>query len=91
MFPRSKRYRHKVATLLPDGQIEVDGVSFLRPFDAASAIAGKPLNGWWFFLVEQSSRRSLHDVRNDYIDTMAMDAEDDDPDDEGDDDDSERN
>ena len=86
LFPRRKKYSHKVATLLQDGQVEVDGVAFSSASDAASAIVGKRTNGWWFFLTDQASRRSLQRVRRDYVNAMAVDVEDDDPDDEGDED-----
>jgi hypothetical protein len=89
LFPRRKKYSHKVAVLLPDGQVEVDGVAFSSPFNAASAIVGKRTNGWGFFLTDQTSKRSLRDVRRDYVNAMAVDSEDDEPDDDGDDDDVE--
>jgi hypothetical protein len=87
LFPRRKKHADKVATLLGDGQIEIDGTSYPSPSPAASAIAGRRMNGWWFLLVEQSPRRSLRDVRRAYVDSLAMDASDDDADDDGDDDD----
>jgi hypothetical protein len=86
LFPRRKKYSHKVATLLPDGKLEVDGVSYASPSDAAKAIAGKRTNGWWFFLTDQNTKVSLRDIRRDYIDAMAVDAEDDEADQEDDDD-----
>jgi hypothetical protein len=85
LFPRRKKFSDKVATLLSDGQVEIDGVAFVSPSPAASKIVGKSTNGWWFFLTDQSSRRSLRDVRHDYVDAMAVDAEDDEPDDDDDD------
>lgn len=85
LFPRRKKFSDKVVTLLSDGQVEVDGVSYVSPSPAASKIVGKPMNGWWFFLTDQSTRRSLRNVRRDYVDAMAVDAEDDEPDDEDDD------
>ena len=86
LFPRRKKYSHKVAVLLPDGQVEVDGVAFSSPFNAASSIVGKRTNGWGFFLTDQTSKRSLRDVRRDYLNSIAGDAEDDEPDDDGGDD-----
>ena len=86
LFPRRKKFSARVATLLPDGQMEVDGVAFLGPSEAASAIAGKRTNGWAFFLTDQASRRSLRTVRLDYVNTMAVDVEDDELDDDGDED-----
>jgi hypothetical protein len=85
LFPRRKKHSDRVATLLPDGRVEVDGVAFTSPTDAATAIAGKRTSGWWFFLTDQAMRRSLRAVRRDYISAMAMDVDDDEPDDEDED------
>lgn len=84
LFPRRKTFSDKVATLLPDGKIEVDGVGYESPSPAASKIVGHHTNGWGFFLTDQSSKRTLRNVRRDYVDAMAVDAEDDDEDDEDD-------
>jgi Restriction Enzyme Adenine Methylase Associated len=86
LFPRRKKYSHKVATLLPDGQVEVDGVTFSNASDAANAIVGKRTNGWWFFLTDQASRQSLRRVRDDYVSAMAVDVDVDEPDDDDDED-----
>jgi hypothetical protein len=88
LFPRRKKHAHRVATLLADGQIDVDGTAFARPSAAAAAIAGRRLNGKWFFLVDQASRRSLRDVWRDYVDSLTDDVLEDEPEDDGDDDDN---
>ena len=91
LFPRRKKFSHKVATLLADGRLEVDGTAYARPSEAAAAITGKPTNGWGFFLTDQQSRRSLRMVRREYVDAMAVeDANEDDLDDDGDEDESSR-
>jgi hypothetical protein len=84
LFPARKKYANKAAMLLPDGQVEVDGVAYASPSDAASAIAGKRTGGWWFFLTDQASRTSLRKIRRDYVNAMAVDEEDDEPDDDDD-------
>jgi hypothetical protein len=86
LFPRRKKYINHVAALLPDGEIEVNGVAYLTPSDAASAIVGKRTNGWGFFLTDQLSRQSLQDIRRDYVNTMAVNIEDDEPEGNGDED-----
>lgn len=87
LFRRSKKNPERVATLLADGRIEVDGRQFGTPSDAASTFTGHSTNGWWFFLVQQSPRKSLKDVWREYVDRLAVDADDEDAD-EGDDDES---
>ena len=86
LFPRRKKFSDRVATLLPDGRVEVDGEAHSSPSDAATAIAGNRTNGWAFFLTDQASRRSLRTVRSDYVNAMAVDVEDDEPDDDADED-----
>jgi hypothetical protein len=63
---------------LSDGKIEIDGKSFHRPTDAATAVVGKKTNGWWFFLTDQASKRSLSTVRLEYAEPRALDTDDDD-------------
>jgi hypothetical protein len=86
LFPRHKKYSDRIVLVLADGQVEVDGEAYSSPSEAAASIRGRPTNGWWFFLVDQASKRSLRMVRSDYLKTMALDAEDDEGDDYGDDD-----
>lgn len=82
LVPRGKKYKDRVVTLLADGRIEVDEVACASPSEAARIIAGQPINGWRFFLVDQPSKRSLRDVRSDYVNAMAVDTDDDDVDDD---------
>ncbi len=84
LFPRRKKKYvvDRVATLLPDGQIDVDGQIYEKPSAAAEAIAGKKRNGMWFFLVDQASRRSLRDVWRDYVEERAVDADEEEGDEE---------
>jgi hypothetical protein len=86
LTPNRKKYSHRIATLLADGQVEVDGEAFGNAREAATAICGKKTGGWWFFLTDPASGRTLRAVRRDYIEAMAVDSDDDD---QGDDDDDE--
>jgi hypothetical protein len=80
LIPRSKKFADQVVTLLPDGRIEVNGTAFTSPSDATSAMTGHQTNGWWFFLVDPSSRRSLRSVRRNYVEQLTVDIEDDETD-----------
>jgi len=86
LYPRRKEFAHRAVTLLSDGRVEVDGVAYQRPGHAASAIVGKSMTGFWFFLVDPETKRSLRDVRQAYVDEMAVDVDDDDADDDGEED-----
>lgn len=87
LVPRGKKYSQKIATLLQDGRVEVNGIAYSTPSDAATKIRGRQTSGWWFFFIDPASRRSLRDVRTDYVSAMALDAEDEETDDDGDEDD----
>jgi hypothetical protein len=85
LYPRKRKFNDKVVTLLSDGNVELDGENYDSPSTAASKIVGHQINGWWFFLVDQASKRSLRTVRREYIDSMLVDVEEDDSEDEEDD------
>lgn len=82
LFPRRKKFAESVATLLPDGRLDVQGSIYSSPSEAAKAITGTSTNGWWFFLTDQQKRRSLKDLRLEYLESMAVDIEDEDQDDD---------
>jgi Protein of unknown function DUF262/Protein of unknown function (DUF1524)/Restriction Enzyme Adenine Methylase Associated len=81
LTPRSKRHAASFATLLSDGRLDFNGAVFSSPSEAAKAISGKTINGWWFFLANLSPRRSLKEVRLDYLKSFAADVDEDDSDD----------
>ena len=87
LFRRSKKTPERVATLLADGRIELNGRQYGSPSEAAAVFTGHSTNGWWFFLVQQTPRKSLKDVWREYVDRLSIDAADDDGD-EGDEDES---
>lgn len=79
LYPRGKKYVDSVAVLLPDGRVDVGGTVYASPSEAAKATTGVATNGWWFFLVDRQTRRSLRDVRTEYLESIAADDEDDEP------------
>ncbi len=86
LIPRGKKFSNRIATLLQDRRIEIEGAAYSSPSDAASAITGHATNGWWFFLVDPLSRRSLRSIRRDYVEQLTVDVEEDETDDESDED-----
>lgn len=82
LVPRRKKYAGSVATLLPDGRLEIGDKTYSSPSEAAAAITGTSTNGWWFFYVDPYSRRSLRDVRIEYLESIGGDREEEDADDD---------
>ncbi len=85
IVPRGK-FAHMQATLLPDGRLDVAGGIYATPSEAAKAVNGVPTNGWWYFLVDGPTKRSLRDVRREYLESFAEDVGEDEGDDDGEDD-----
>ncbi|MGV0838548.1 GmrSD restriction endonuclease domain-containing protein [Mycolicibacterium thermoresistibile] len=81
IFARRKAVVGRTATVLPDGRIDVEGKAFGSPSAAARAISGKGENGWWFFVLSLTNKKSLADVLQEYIDQTATDIDDDEVDD----------
>ncbi len=88
LWARRKAHNHRTAIVLPDGRIDVDGSAFQTPSGAAKHISGKGENGWWYFLVDPTSRRSLSDCFHEYVDQTSADVDESEvtDNDEGDDD-----
>ncbi len=75
LYARRKKHSHRTATVLPDGRIDVDGISYATPSGAAVSISGKSENGWWFFLVSPTGKRSLSDLWHEYVDQTSVDVD----------------
>ncbi|MEK6543941.1 MAG: hypothetical protein AABZ44_05845, partial [Elusimicrobiota bacterium] len=54
-----------------DGRIDVDGKIFDSPSGAGHYIRQKTTNGWVFWLVDQSTKKTLGQVREEYRDEVA--------------------
>jgi hypothetical protein len=82
LYARGRRVAGRTATVLSDGALDVDGVRYSSPSGAARAVSGTNVNGWWFWLLEPKSTRSLRDLWRHYVDQRDVDAEDDAADDD---------
>lgn len=74
---RRQKHLDRTAVVLPDGRLDVDGHVFDTPSGAARHISGKSENGWWFFLVDPKSRRTLTDVFQEYVEQNASEVDED--------------
>ena len=82
---RRKKHNHRTATVLSDGRIDVDGVAYAKPSGAAAAISGKNENGWAFFSISSTGKRTLSDLWREYVDQTSIDVDEADMPDEEDD------
>ncbi len=89
LIPRQKKFSQKAAILLGDGRVDIDGTVYATASEAAKALTGVATNGWWFFLVEKQGKKSLRDVRVEYLESIAAETDEDEGDDDDDDDDNE--
>jgi hypothetical protein len=75
LFSSSEKRGRRTGTLLADGYVEVDGKPYRYPSTAAAVIAGRPMDGGWFFRVDRVGGRSLRDVLSDCRTRMALDGD----------------
>lgn len=86
LVPRGKDYAQHTVVVLPDGRLGMGDTAFAAPSELAAKLVGHKKNGWEFFRVGSSNGRLLKAFRREYIDAMAVDADDEDLDDDGDED-----
>jgi GNAT superfamily N-acetyltransferase len=79
LIPRRKKFRDQEVVVLSDGRIEWNNQFFSSPSLAGKAITGAAaVNGWYFFLVDDDKKRSLKELRIEYLEAISADPEDDD-------------
>jgi Protein of unknown function DUF262/Protein of unknown function (DUF1524)/Restriction Enzyme Adenine Methylase Associated len=85
LYARRRGLADRTATVLSDGSLDVEGLSYTSPSGAAGAVTGGSENGWWFWLLDPKSRKSLNDLWHQYVDQQDVDVDDADAPDEDDD------
>jgi hypothetical protein len=78
LYARTQAHLGREAFVSEDGGLFVDGLREETPSGAARKVTGSSAEqGWWFWLTDVESRTCLADLRKQYIDSMALDAADD--------------
>jgi len=73
LTPRFVQYENARGSISSDGRIFVEGQGYETPSAAAKAVTKSGAeNGWWFWLVDPDSNRTLLDVRSDYISALSV-------------------
>lgn len=78
LHSRSGKYGGRVATVLSDGRIEVEGQIFESPSSAGTFVRSKATNGWHFWRLEPNGRRPLKEVRTEYMRVVSPEEADED-------------
>ena len=72
IYPRIPKYAGRHGIILPDGRIEVEGQIRDSLSLAGGLIHTRNPNGWWFWVVDPKTRRTMNDVRQDYEVAMGI-------------------
>ena len=84
LYSRPGQFGGHTGQILSDGRIEVAGQIFESPSRAGIFIRKKSTNGWHFWRLDPNGRRSLKDVRAEYLSVVSPEeAEDEDADSSG--------
>jgi hypothetical protein len=74
LYSRPGKYAGRVAKVLTDGRLDIDGKVFDTPSGAGFYVRQKHTNGWGFWMVDLSTRKSLNHVRAEYRDQMIVEG-----------------
>lgn len=74
LHSRPGKYAGHTARLLSDGRIEVAGQAFESPSKAGIFVRKKNTNGWSFWRLDSNGRRSLKEVRSEYLRMVSPEA-----------------
>jgi hypothetical protein len=70
LYSRPGKYAGRVAQVLTDGRLDIEGKVFETPSGAGYFVRQKHTNGWGFWMVDLSTRKSLNHVRGEYRNQM---------------------
>lgn len=71
LYSQPGKYHGHTARILGDGRIEVRGQIFDSPSQAGLFVRNKSTNGWHFWRLAPDGRRSLNDVRAEYLQVVS--------------------
>jgi hypothetical protein len=75
LYARRPHLSTKTATVLSDGTLDVDGVTYTTPSGAARALTGKQVNGWEFWLIDPKRRLALTELWRQYVEQTAVEVD----------------
>ena len=85
LYPKMNRYKGRNAQILVDGRIDIEGSVYDSLSLAGSHIRKKNTNGWTFWLVQESPRERMFDLRDRYKEMVGAESSEDLSDDDSED------
>ena len=87
LYPSYRRYKGRNAQVLADGRIEIEGQVFDSLSLAGNHVRKKNTNGWTFWLISESPKEKMFDLRERYKEIVGAEEFEDLSDDESEDED----
>ena len=81
LFPKQNKHSGRNAQILDDGRIETEGEIFDSLSLAGIKIRQKNTNGWTFWIVDEKTRKSMADLREEYRELIGLEDGEDEADD----------
>jgi hypothetical protein len=72
LFPKQNKHSGRSAQILDDGRIETEGQIFDSLSLAGIKIRQKNTNGWTFWIVDEKTRKSMADLREEYRELIGL-------------------
>ncbi len=72
LFPKRNNPEGKFAQILDDGRVEVGGVTFNSLSLAGFQVQKRSTNGWTYWLIDEGTRKSMADLREEYRDMIGL-------------------
>ncbi|OYY10233.1 MAG: hypothetical protein B7Y67_15210 [Polynucleobacter sp. 35-46-11] len=82
LYSSHSKFPDVTAVILEDGDIGVGDEIFKTPSGAGDSIRNKSTNGWSFWLLDPETKKSLRDIRTQYLDQLIAEGADIEADDE---------
>jgi uncharacterized protein with ParB-like and HNH nuclease domain len=72
LYPKQNKHVGKVAQILDDGRIQCENIIFDSLSLAGIQIRKRNTNGWTFWLVDEKTRKSMADLREEYRELIGL-------------------
>jgi hypothetical protein len=74
LYPKQQKHAGKIAQILEDGRIQCEGTIFDSLSQAGIEIRKRNTNGWTFWLVDEKTKKSMAELREEYREMIGLEA-----------------